>query len=62
MRGRHQFSGEQCKEIQRITGMIDQKCGTGAWQPGEVRLTAKSPVLPAGKSGAVPEELMSWGC
>lgn len=55
MRGRHQFSSEQCMEIQRITGMIDRKYGTGAWQPGEVRLTAKAPVLLAGKSGTVPE-------
>ncbi len=61
MRGRHQFSGEQCKEIQRITGIIDRKYGTGTWQPGEVRLTAKAPVLLAGKSGTVPE-LMSLGC
>ena len=60
MCGRYQFSAEQCEEIQRITEMIDQKYGAGAWQPGEIRPTATAPVLLAGKSGMVPE-LMSWG-
>ena len=60
MCGRYQFSVEQCEEIQRIAEMIDQKYGAGAWQPGEIRPTAKAPVLLAGKSGMEPE-LMSWG-
>lgn len=59
MCGRYQFSVEQCEEIQRIAEMIDQKYGAGAWQPGEIRPTAKAPVLLAGKSGMEPE-LMSW--
>ena len=43
MCGRYQFSVEQCEEIQRIAEMIDQKYGAGAWQPGEIRPTAKAP-------------------
>lgn len=54
MCGRYQFSVEQCEEIQRIAEMIDQKYGAGAWQPGEIRPTAKAPVLLAGKNGMEP--------
>ena len=60
MCGRYQFSAEQCEEIQRIAEAIDRKYGAGSWQPGEIRPTAKAPVLLAGKSGMAPE-LMSWG-
>ncbi len=60
MCGRYQFSAEQCEEIQRIAEAIDRKYGTGAWQTGEIRPTAKAPVLLAGKSGMAPE-LMFWG-
>ena len=60
MCGRYQFSVEQCEEIQQIAEAIDRKYGAGAWQPGEIRPTAKAPVLLAGKSGMAPE-LMSWG-
>lgn len=60
MCGRYQFSVEQCEEIRRIAEMIDQKYGTDAWRPGEIRPTAKAPVLLAGKNCMVPE-LMSWG-
>ena len=60
MCGRYQFSAEQCEEIQRIAEAIDRKYGAGSWQPGEIRPTAKAPVLLAGKRGMAPE-LMSWG-
>ena len=60
MCGRYQFSVEQCAEMRRIAEAIDRKYGAGAWQPGEIRPTAKAPVLLAGKNGMEPE-LMSWG-
>ena len=60
MCGRYQFSVEQCAEIRRIAETIDRKYGAGTWQPGEIRPTAKAPVLLAGKRGTVPA-LMSWG-
>ena len=60
MCGRYQFSAEQCEEIQRIAEAIDRKYGAESWQPGEIRPTAKAPVLLAGKRGMAPE-LMSWG-
>ena len=60
MCGRYQFSAEQCEEIQQNAEAIDRKYGAGSWQPGEIRPTAKAPVLLAGKNCMVPE-LMSWG-
>ena len=54
MCGRYQFSAEQADEILQIIQEIEQKHGKNAWTPGEIRPTAKAPVLVAGGSGLSP--------
>ena len=58
--GRYQFSAEQADEILQIIQEIERKNGKGAFQGGEIRPTAKAPVLVEGEDG--PEaELYTWG-
>ena len=56
MCGRYQFTAGQCEEIRKIVQEIQQHCGVGVWQPGEIRPTALAPVL----LDRGPE-LMRWG-
>ena len=60
MCGRYQFSAEQADEILQIIQEIEQKHGKNAWTPGEIRPTAKAPVLVAGRNGP-QAELYTWG-
>lgn len=60
MCGRYQFTAEQSKEILQIIQEVQDKCGKDAWTPGEVRPTAKAPVLVADKRG-IASELFAWG-
>lgn len=60
MCGRYQFTAEQCAEIRQIVETIQQKYGAGQWTPGEIRPTAKAPVLVREDSGPSPA-LMKWG-
>ena len=60
MCGRYQFTAEQCEEIRQIVDAIQRKYGSGQWTPGEIRPTAKAPVLVREGSGAAPV-LMKWG-
>ena len=61
MCGRYQFTAEQCDEIRRIAQMIDKKYGAGQWQSGEIRPSAKAPVLLRHRTGEISPELMRWG-
>ena len=60
MCGRYQFSAEQADEILQIIQEIEHKHGKNAWTPGEIRPTAKAPVLVAGRNGP-QAELYNWG-
>lgn len=60
MCGRYQFTAEQCEEIRRIAQEIRRRHGDGAWTPGEIRPTARAPVLLA-ERGEIHPELLSWG-
>lgn len=60
MCGRYQFTAEQCEEIRQIVDAIQRKYGSGQWTPGEIRPTAKAPVLVREGSGTAPV-LMKWG-
>ena len=60
MCGRYQFTAEQSAEMLQIIQEVQNKCGRDAWTPGEVRPTAKAPVLVTGKRGIAPE-LFVWG-
>ena len=60
MCGRYQFSAEQADEILQIIQEIEKKHGKDAWTPGEIRPTAKAPVLVAGRNGP-QAELYTWG-
>ena len=61
MCGRYQFTAEQCDEIRRIAQMIDKKYGAGQWQSGEIRPSAKTPILLRHRTGEISPELMRWG-
>lgn len=60
MCGRYQFTVNQCAEILRIAQEVERRCGSNAWQPGEVRPSALAPVLLTGSEGIHPE-LQNWG-
>ena len=60
MCGRYQFTAEQCEEIRQIIQEVERRCGTGQWRPGEIRPSAKAPVLMEAAGEIVPE-LMRWG-
>lgn len=60
MCGRYEFTAEQCEEIRQIADAIQRKYGAGRWTPGEIRPTAKAPVLVQEESGVAPV-LMKWG-
>lgn len=60
MCGRYQFTDGQCKEIRQIVDAVQRKYGAGQWTPGEIRPTAKAPVLVREESGTAPV-LMKWG-
>lgn len=60
MCGRYEFTKERSEELFQIAHEIEQRYGTGAWSPGEIRPTNLAPVLVSeGKS--VRPELQSWG-
>lgn len=60
MCGRYQFTAGQCEEIRQIADAIQQKYGAGQWTAGEIRPTAKAPVLVQEGAGTTPA-LMKWG-
>lgn len=60
MCGRYQFTLEQCQEILEIVREVERRHGAGNWVPGEIRPTAKAPVLLSGEQGIHPE-LQVWG-
>ena len=60
MCGRYRFTEEQNREILKIIEEVERKCGKGSWTPGEIRPTAKAPVLVASDDGPTPE-LYQWG-
>lgn len=60
MCGRYQFTADQCAEILQIVQEVERRCGTNAWNPGEIRPTAMAPVLVASYAGVQPE-LYTWG-
>lgn len=61
MCGCYQFTEKQCAEIRQIVDAIQRKYGVGSWIPGEIRPTARVPVLVAGQSYTPSPALMRWG-
>lgn len=60
MCGRYRFTEEQSKEIRKIIEEVERKYGENAVRSGEIRPTAKVPVLTASRDGPSPE-LYTWG-
>ena len=60
MCGRYRFTEEQSKEIRKIIEEVERKYGEKAVRSGEIRPTAKAPVLTASEGGPSPE-LYTWG-
>ena len=60
MCGRYQFAADHSEKIRQIIQAVEQRCGSGSWQPGEIHPTSKAPVIVNHDGVAIPE-LMRWG-
>ena len=60
MCGRYQFDVDHSEEIRQIVQAVEQHCGSGNWQPGEIYPASKAPVI-VNHNGVATPELMRWG-